>query len=160
MVPCAETVTLPIEATETATWKMIYEFNGATIRTDIDVTEGVNIAIPASVLNENYQTVVRFYKADNTQFEDKCYRLNVMATIFTNPSSSGNANGTMSKEYTGNDTDTQVFSVLDGKRLLTIDISLQTLIRDEHFTQTGTSVTIDLPGMVFQGKVVLNYINE
>ena len=85
LTPCADTVTLPIQATETGTWRMVYDFNGTVIRTDISVTNGNNIVIPASVLNENYTHVVRFYKTDQSIFNDTCYQLNIMATVFTNP---------------------------------------------------------------------------
>lgn len=85
MAACAETVTLPLQATETGTWKMVFEFNGQPIRTDIAVSTGQNIVIPANVLNENYTHVVRFYKTDQSIFNDTCYQLNIMATVFTNP---------------------------------------------------------------------------
>lgn len=157
LVECASTITLPIVASETGTWKMIQEFAGSTLRTDITVTNGVNLVVPASVFNENYTHVVKFYKVDDTIFNNTCYKLNIMPTVFTNPSSTpitaGDLNGA---SYTGNGTATQVFSDLSGKQLLTIEMGLQVLTPD-MFTQMGTSVTLDLDGMLFQGTIVLNW---
>jgi hypothetical protein len=82
---CAAVVVLPIVADQTGTWIMITEFNGQHLRTDVNVTSGSPITIPVSALNENYRHTIRFYKTDGTIFNDTCYTLNAMATIFTNP---------------------------------------------------------------------------
>lgn len=85
LIPCSGSIALPLLADETGTWIMITEFNGITYRTDINVTDGQPIVIPTSALNEKYRHPIRFIRSDGSLFNNTCYSLNVMATIFTNP---------------------------------------------------------------------------
>lgn len=62
------------------------------------------------------------------------------------------------KDYTGNDTDTQVFADLTGKTLLTISMNGQNY-NDDFFTQTGTSVEL-MSELTFTGTVTLIWISE
>lgn len=90
LVECAQEIPLPVIADETGTWHMIMKFNNVTYRTDINVQSGVPVTIP-NVFNENYLHVVYFVKTNGTVFNHTCYKLNVMATIMTNP---GHVSGT------------------------------------------------------------------
>lgn len=153
--PCDETVTLPIYALETGVYKMVNEFNGIIVRTDISATIGVNITIPTTKFNENYTHVVQFYKEDGSILNNTCYKLKIMQTVFTNPSQETNS-GLLGQTVTGNGNSSQTFSFLSGHELQSITMELQTLNKAQ-FTQTGTTITITLQGLVFQGQVYLQY---
>lgn len=137
LTPCADTVTLPIQATETGTWRMVYDFNGTVIRTDISVTNGNNIAIPASVLNEDYTHVVRFYKTDLTIFNDTCYQLNIMATVFTNPSATASVPAHINVIWAATGT-TLTDARLEGRNVTQIDYN--GISYNEDLSVSGTTL--------------------
>ena len=83
LVPCAETINLGLVADGSGVWKMMHEFNGTSVRTDVAVTNGNPIIVP-NHFNEDYDTILKFYKPDNTIFNDTCYKLKIMLTVFTN----------------------------------------------------------------------------
>ena len=79
VVPCTESIELNLVATTTEVLMMVYTFNHANIKTNIDAVTGENIVIPNN-FNEDYSNPVRFYKADGTLYNNTCYILNTMPT--------------------------------------------------------------------------------
>lgn len=86
LLSCAQTVTLPIVANETGTWKAILEFANVSYRADIPVVNGNKITIP-NRFNEYAIHTLKLYRSDDTLFNDTCYTIHIMPTVFTNPSS-------------------------------------------------------------------------
>lgn len=126
----------------------------------------VGLELFVEYLNETFkeeQDQLGFYEIKDgfIQFynEDNYTTIEVMAII-----------GLQGKEYTGNDTDTQVFPEIDGKQLLSIAMSGQEYTADfwtqdkiidpitEEITYL-TTVTWNMEGMTFAGTIVLNWIN-
>ena len=97
LVPCAETINLGLVADGSGVWKMVHEFNGTWVRTDIAVTNGSPIIVPNN-FNEDYNTILKFYKPDNTIFNDTCYKLKIMLTVFTNCSDTPTITGQMYRQ--------------------------------------------------------------
>jgi hypothetical protein len=143
---CSEEIVLPVAADETATWKMVQEFNGQMLRTDISVADGENLVLPAGVFNENYTHTVRFYKADGSVFNNKCYTLKIMATVFTNPSSGGGSSEVshvvVSWEADGN---THTDPRFQGRTPATIDYGGVTVNEDISIAGTTLTVPNDIP---------------
>lgn len=135
--PCACIINTGLVADGSGTWKMVYDFNGTPVRTDIDVANGLPISVP-NVFNENYKTTVRFYKPDNTIFNDTCYKFNIMLTVFTN-----GCNGVVTENVfnvviaeTGN----SFSSVKITGEVMTISYNGQDY-NSPFFTQNGTEIT-------------------
>src|SRR5690606_34610286 len=97
--------------------------NGFVTTVGISVIQGQKIIIPTSILNEHYIHEMRLYSDDDLL---GCYQLKTTldfnSPTYPVPEIEYQMNG---KEYTGNDTDTQTFSEIDGKELLTISMGGQ-----------------------------------
>lgn len=154
--PCSEGMQLDYEATETGNWKGVLYFQDTSTEFAFGVTAGDPIVVPTELFNENYTHELRVY---NTAGDlEVC--LHVKTIIDQN---AGNypvipivPSGLGGKEYNGNDLDTQVFPELNGRTLLTISMGGQEYTSD-FFTQSGTSVTWLVEGMLFTGKIVLTW---
>lgn len=83
MLPCSGAITLPVISDEDSVWMMITRFNGMAVRTDVSVRNGFPVVVPAKSFNENYNYTIWFLRQNGSVVDDKCYKLNVMATIFS-----------------------------------------------------------------------------
>lgn len=155
--PCSEGVEIDVEATYTGDITGRVYFNGISQSFTVGVTEGENIIIPSSVLNENYTHELRLYNGSSLL---NCYHLKVTIDVnsgdFPVPESTGNT--LQGASFTGNGTDTQAFPILTGQTLFTISMGGQEYT-SEYFTQTGTFVTWSNygVGLTFTGVVALNW---
>lgn len=70
-----ETITIDLEANQTGTWAMEYEFNGRWFKEEISVENGENIALP-NVFNEAYIHQIKLKNTAGELFNDTCYKLN------------------------------------------------------------------------------------
>lgn len=61
--PCNAGTYIGITADETATWIMRLEFNGAWKQFSVSVTDGQQVSILTSLLNENYKHELRIYSS-------------------------------------------------------------------------------------------------
>lgn len=155
--PCSEGVDIGLAATYSGNMTIRVWFNGVVRTAGVGVTQNDNIIIPRELLNENYVHELRIYNMDDLL---GCYHLKTQLDYNSPeyPVPPINDSDMQGKEYTGNETATQIFAELDGKQLLTIAMNGQEYTSD-FWTQTGTGVTWDDPYMIFTGTIVLNWIN-
>jgi hypothetical protein len=136
--PCACVINTGLIADSSGTWKMMHEFNGTQIRTDIAVVSELPISVPSTAFNEDYKTEVRFYKPDNTIFNDTCYKFNIMLTVFTEPCDADTTEYVFDVvvEETGNSfSSDKIVGVV-----MTISLNGQDY-NSPFFTQAGTTIT-------------------
>lgn len=152
--PCSEGVELPLPAPSTDNLIGRVYFNNTVKVFEVAMTQGDNIIIPTDSVNENYTHEFRTY-IGNTQIG--CYHLKTMlsydSATFTpvTPSTGGGLDG---KAFTGNDSDSQTFTGLLGKTLLTVTMGGQDYTSDS-WTQMGTTVTWNDSAQTFTGTIVL-----
>jgi hypothetical protein len=154
--PCSEGAELAIEATETGTWSADLYFNGVPTQFSFGVTQGENIVIPTEFLNEYYTHEFRLYNGAGTLLA--CYQLKARysnnAGEFTPIPPT--PDGLQAKTFTGNGTDTQVFTGVGHIIEITIPNQIYT---ESDFVQTGESVTMD-DGVTFYGIIVVKWENS
>lgn len=158
--PCSNGVELPINADETADWRVLIEFNGTWITLSIEVTDGEPIIIP-NVLNERYVHTIRLLNSDKELFNDTCYKLitgNINSGQLT-PSGTGAAvKETYRLDITITDDTSQSFPALISGSLLEvyvegIDIGANaTLNTNTGIVTWNYAVGIDQTGYILYKK--------
>lgn len=143
--PCNTGSYIGIDATETGTWTGKIYFNGAVKKFGVEVTEGEEIAILTSLLNENYVHEFKLYDTVNDLVG--CYKLQT--------------------ELTQNVADAPVPPVADGTwDWQTVIVTTDTMtVTSDYFTGDlspeiwidGNPVNVSMNGITGTGTGTLNF---
>lgn len=77
---CEKLINTGIEADVSGEWKIEVEFNGGIFFINFSVETGEKIKIP-NKFNEDYTHLIKIYKPDGTQLENKCFKLKIQPVI-------------------------------------------------------------------------------
>lgn len=160
VLDCDSSITVALEADETATWLMSFEFNGRWFGESISVTNGENLALP-NLFNETYKHTIKFYKADKTLVNDTCYTLDMSTAMGSGVAPTPAPDlGYLLVEIEGDITtvdnadDTYYNAWLETHEITEITTNGQSYLVGESFTQDGGFVTWTNGGSWYIGQIV------
>lgn len=136
---CGESIVTLLQANQTGTWLMKYEFNGNWFGVEIDVTNGQLIELPF-VFNENYNHTIEFYNNSDALFNDTCYTLDTSKIVGTPSATSPSSSSGFSYDIVTAEAGDELEMNVAGNAILLFDGN-QSYTQDK-FTQSGTTITM------------------